>query len=309
MTLLDLFQGRRQLIVRHFMFAPEAKEGCVGCSMQADNVGNLSHMHARDTSFVMIARAPIEKIEQFKARMGWSHIPWVSSFGSDFNYDFNVSMEKGELPAVSSFIRDGEKIYHASSVFDRGGEVFINTYNYLDVTPLGRQEEGLAHPWDWWRHHDRYDSDEAANPGENWWTGSTSSGCARTARPPSRRRPARSDAGAVGRRRPTRRGGRFPAGRRGPSPGSRPPPCARRRACVAAPRGRAAQVTVTLCRGVGGGAAAGARRGMPPSIRRAAADGEPASTVKVTSIRSGVSSSRSVCWLTVSAPTTGCAMS
>ncbi|MFI0795894.1 DUF899 domain-containing protein [Micromonospora rubida] len=170
-TLLELFQGRRQLLVRHFMFDPKAEEGCVGCSMQADNVGDLSHMHARDTSFVMIARAPLEKIEQFKARMGWAHIPWVSSYGSDFNYDFNVTMEKGELPAVSSFIRDGEQIFHASSVFDRGGEVFINTYNYLDVTPLGRQEEELAHPWDWWRHHDRYDAEQAANPGENWWTG------------------------------------------------------------------------------------------------------------------------------------------
>lgn len=170
-TLLDLFQGRKQLIVRHFMFDPAWEEGCVGCSMQADNVGDLSHMHARDTSFVMIARAPIEKIEKFKTRMGWTHIPWVSSHGSDFNYDFNVTMEKGELPAVSSFIRDGEQIFHASSVFDRGGEVFINTYNYLDVTPLGRQEEGLAHPWDWWRHHDRYDAEQAPNPGENWWTG------------------------------------------------------------------------------------------------------------------------------------------
>ncbi len=169
-TLLDLFQGRTQLIVRHFMFDPAWEEGCAGCSMQADNIGDLSHVHARDTSLVMIARAPLEKIEKFKARMGWAHIPWVSSFGSDFNYDFNVTMEKGELPAVSSFIREGEKIFHASSVFDRGGEIFINTYNYLDVTPLGRQEEGLAHPWDWWRHHDRYDTENASSPGENWWT-------------------------------------------------------------------------------------------------------------------------------------------
>ncbi|WBB96060.1 MULTISPECIES: DUF899 domain-containing protein [unclassified Solwaraspora] len=170
LTLLDLFEGRRQLVVRHFMYAPGDKEGCIGCSMQADSVGELSHMWARDTTFVMISRAPLADFQAFKARMGWE-IPWYSSFGSDFNYDYEVSTEQGESPGVSAFYRDGDDVYFTYSIFDRGGEIFKNFYNYLDITHLGRREDELEHPWDWWRHKDRYDAENAAVPGANWWNG------------------------------------------------------------------------------------------------------------------------------------------
>ncbi|WP_216204420.1 DUF899 domain-containing protein [Amycolatopsis aidingensis] len=169
-TLLDLFEGRRQLVVRHFMFGPDDEEGCIGCSMQADSVGELAHMWARDTTFVMISRAPLSKLEPFKARMGWD-MPWYSSFGSDFNYDYEVTSELGESPGVSAFIRDGDEVFFTYSIFDRGGEIFKNFYNYLDITALGRQEDQLEHPWDWWRHKDRYDDANAAAPGANWWNG------------------------------------------------------------------------------------------------------------------------------------------
>jgi predicted dithiol-disulfide oxidoreductase (DUF899 family) len=168
--LLDLFEGRRQLIVRHFMFDPGWEEGCIGCSMQTDSVGELAHLWARDTSFVLVSRAPLAKLEPFKARMGWT-FPWYSSFGSDFNWDYEVTTEQGESPGVSAFIRDGDDIFHTYSIFDRGGEIFKNFYNYLDITFLGRQEEQLEHPWDWWRFKDRYETAGSAGPGENWWNG------------------------------------------------------------------------------------------------------------------------------------------
>lgn len=170
LSLLDLFEGRRQLVVRHFMYAPGDEEGCIGCSMQADSVGELSHMWARDTTFVMISRAPLADFQAFKARMGWE-IPWYSSFGSDFNYDYEVSTEQGESPGVSAFYRDGDDVYFTYSIFDRGGEIFKNFYNYLDITHLGRREDELEHPWDWWRHKDRYDVEDATGPGSNWWNG------------------------------------------------------------------------------------------------------------------------------------------
>ncbi|MFJ2775525.1 DUF899 domain-containing protein [Kitasatospora sp. NPDC087315] len=169
-TLLDLFAGRRQLIVRHFMFEPAWEQGCPGCSMQADSVGHLSHLHARDTSFVMVALAPIARIEPFRERMGWD-IPWVSSYGTEFNRDFHVTTDRGEIPGVSTFLREGDEVFHTNSVFDRGGEATLSPYNYLEMTVLGRQEEGLEHPWDWWRHHDRYEDANAVGPGQNWWNG------------------------------------------------------------------------------------------------------------------------------------------
>jgi len=169
-TLLDLFEGRRQLIVRHFMFEPDADEGCIGCSMQADSVGELAHMWARDTTFVMVSRAPLSRLEPFKARMGWK-MPWYSSFGSDFNYDYEVTTEMGESPGVSTFFRDGDDVFFTYSIFDRGGDIFKSFYNYLDITTLGRQEDVLEHPWDWWRHKDRYGVENAAGPGDNWWNG------------------------------------------------------------------------------------------------------------------------------------------
>ena len=176
-TLGDLFEGRRQLIVYHFMFDPAWDEGCKSCSFVADNfTGALVHLAARDTSFAVISRAPIAKIERFKKRMGWD-FPWLSSFGGDFNYDFQVTVDEahpeynyrpyytaapelrksgppGELPGMSVFLRDGKHLYHTYSTFQRGLDPFMNTYNYLDHTPLGRQEDGR--PMAWLRHHDKY---------------------------------------------------------------------------------------------------------------------------------------------------------
>jgi predicted dithiol-disulfide oxidoreductase (DUF899 family) len=170
LSLLDLFEGRRQLIVRHYMFSPGATEGCIGCSMQADSVGELSHMWARDTTFVMISRAPVADFEPFKKRMGWD-IPWYSSFGTDFNYDYEVSTDKGESPGVSAFYRDGDDVFFTYSIFDRGGDIFKSFYNYLDITHLGRQEDQLEHPWDWWRFKDTYDVADSHGPHDNWWNG------------------------------------------------------------------------------------------------------------------------------------------
>jgi predicted dithiol-disulfide oxidoreductase (DUF899 family) len=170
LTFGELFEGRRQLIVRHFMYGPNDTEGCIGCSMQADSVGELAHMWARDTTFVMVSRAPLAKFQPFKARMGWT-MPWYSSFGSDFNRDFEVSTDQGESPGVSAFYRDGNDIFFTYSIFDRGGDIFKNFYNYLDITHLGRREDELEHPWDWWRHKDRYADETAAPPGTNWWNG------------------------------------------------------------------------------------------------------------------------------------------
>jgi predicted dithiol-disulfide oxidoreductase (DUF899 family) len=102
-TLHDLFEGRRQLIIYHFMFGPDDDEGCRGCSMFVDNIGHPAHLHARDTSLAVISRAPLAKTEPFRARMGWS-VPWYSSFGSDFNYDFKVTTDEGETPVVSVFL-------------------------------------------------------------------------------------------------------------------------------------------------------------------------------------------------------------
>jgi predicted dithiol-disulfide oxidoreductase (DUF899 family) len=169
-TLLDLFDGRRQLIVRHFMFGPDDEEGCIGCSMQTDSIGALEHLWARDTSLVLVSRAPQSKLQPFKTRMGWTY-PWYTTLGAEFNIDFEVTTDQGDSPGVSSFIRDGDAVYHTYSIYDRGGEIFKNFYNYLDITFLGRQEDQLEHPWDWWRLKDRYGDDNAVGPGDNWWNG------------------------------------------------------------------------------------------------------------------------------------------
>jgi predicted dithiol-disulfide oxidoreductase (DUF899 family) len=170
LSLLDMFEGRRQLIVRHYMYAPGDEVGCPGCSMQADSVGELAHIWARDTTFAMVSRAPLADFTPFKERMGWT-MPWYSSYGSDFNYDYEVTSENGESPGVSAFYRDGDRVFHTYSIYDRGGEIFKNFYNYLDITHLGRQEDELAHPWDWWRFKDEYDSEDAHVAGDNHWNG------------------------------------------------------------------------------------------------------------------------------------------
>jgi predicted dithiol-disulfide oxidoreductase (DUF899 family) len=166
-TLLDLFEGRRQLILYHFMFAPDVHgwptAGCDGCSMFVDQVGHLAHFHARDTSFVLVSRAPLENIEPFKERMGW-RIPWYSSAGSDFNRDFGVTTDRGETFGLSVFLRDGDDVYRTYFTNRRGVEALGSVWTFLDLTPLGRQEtwedspEGYPQtaPYQWWRLHDEY---------------------------------------------------------------------------------------------------------------------------------------------------------
>jgi predicted dithiol-disulfide oxidoreductase (DUF899 family) len=164
-SLLDLFDGRRQLILYHFMFAPGSKP-CTGCSSFTDNVGHLAHLHARNTSLVFVARAPLSEIQLFKKRMGWT-VPWFSSFGTDFNYDFGVTTDKGETFGFSVFLRDsGDNIYRSYFTTSRGADRLRLDFNLLDLTPLGRQEEWedspagwpQTPPYAWWRKHDEYDA-------------------------------------------------------------------------------------------------------------------------------------------------------
>ena len=179
-SLLDLFDGRRQLIIYHFMFDPSWDEGCPSCSYLVDNIGHLAHLHARDTSLALVSRAPLSKIEPFKQRMGWT-VPWYSSFGSSFNYDFHVTLDEavtpveynytgkmelvqkgevyftqGESHGVSVFLRDDDSIFHAYSTYARGADLLVGTYNYLDLTPKGRDEDGLRFTMAWVRRHDKY---------------------------------------------------------------------------------------------------------------------------------------------------------
>jgi predicted dithiol-disulfide oxidoreductase (DUF899 family) len=166
--LLDMFEGRRQLILYHFMFAPDVhgwpSAGCDGCSMFVDQVGHLAHLHARDTSFALVSRAPLENIEPFKKRMGWV-IPWYSSARSDFNSDFGVTTERGETFGLSVFLRDGDDVYRTYFTNRRGIEALGSVWTFLDLTPLGRQEtwedspEGYPQtpPYQWWRLHDEYE--------------------------------------------------------------------------------------------------------------------------------------------------------
>ncbi|WP_094709609.1 DUF899 domain-containing protein [Hahella sp. CCB-MM4] len=159
-SLLDLFEGRRQLILYHFMYA---ESPCTGCSMVVDNIGHIAHIQARNTSFVMVSRAPYPKLVAFKQRMGWD-IPWYSSHDSDFNIDFNATRENGEMFAVSVFLREGEKIYRTYYTTLRGVEYLGSIWSYLDLTPMGRQElwedspEDVIQtpPYQWMRLHDGY---------------------------------------------------------------------------------------------------------------------------------------------------------
>lgn len=164
-SLLDLFEGRHQLILYHFMFGPDWDEGCEGCSMVVDNMGHPAHLHARDTSRVLVSRAPLAKLEAYKARMGWT-IPWYSSFDSDFNIDFGVTTDEGETFRLSVFLRDGDSIYYTYFTDGRGVEYLGSNWSYLDLTPFGRQEAWedspagwpQTPPYAWWRRHDEYDA-------------------------------------------------------------------------------------------------------------------------------------------------------
>ena len=183
-TLGDLFAGRSQLVGKHFMFGPDWTEGCVGCSFEIDQVGGaLVHLEHHDVSYVVVSRAPLEKLEAFRQRMGW-RIKWVSSYGNDFNYDFHVSfrpeeLAKGEayynyavrpigideMSGRSVFYRDAKgDIFHTYSSFARGGELNLVSYAVLDVTPKGRNETINGNLTDWVRHHDRYDTGDRVNP-------------------------------------------------------------------------------------------------------------------------------------------------
>jgi len=175
--LADLFGGRSQLIVYHFMLGPDWEEGCPSCSLLADHFdGMVAHLEQRDVSFVVVSRAPLSQIEKFKTRMGW-RFKWVSSFGSDFNFDYQVSATpeekaKGianynyeitefpseERPGASVFCKNAAgEVFHTYSSYGRGLDIFIGTYNFLDIAPKGRDEDGLEWSMAWVRHHDRYD--------------------------------------------------------------------------------------------------------------------------------------------------------
>jgi len=186
-SLADLFCGKSQSIVYHFMLGPDWEAGCPSCSLLADHFdGAIIHLAQRDVSFVVVSRAPLRQIEAFKRRMGW-RFKWVSSFGSDFNYDYQVSIspqEKAggkvmynyelienfpseERPGASVFFKNAAgEVFHTYSTYDRGLDILIGAYNFLDLAPKGRDEEGLAWSMAWVRHHDRYEGavvDKAAS--------------------------------------------------------------------------------------------------------------------------------------------------
>ncbi|MGY5114575.1 DUF899 domain-containing protein [Streptomyces sp. 900105755] len=159
-TLLDLFDGRAQLVVHHFMFAPEWETGCPCCAAFLDQVGHLAHLRARGTSFAAVSRAPFTRILPFKARMGWT-LPWYSSGNTDFDRDFNrdfeativVDDEPVERPGISCFLREHDRVFHTYSVYDRGLDGLGPTTSLLDLTALGRLPEG----GDRVRYHDEYE--------------------------------------------------------------------------------------------------------------------------------------------------------
>lgn len=172
-SLLDLFEGRRQLVIYHFMFDPQWSKGCVGCTGYIDAIGDLSMLNVRNTTFAVVSRAPLAKLEAYKASKGWD-IQWYSSFGSDFNYDYHVTLDesvtpieynyrnledmkrrtepngmKGEEHGLSVFFRLGDEVYHTYSAYARGTESLTDAYQILDVTPYGRQEDFEDSPPGW----------------------------------------------------------------------------------------------------------------------------------------------------------------
>jgi predicted dithiol-disulfide oxidoreductase (DUF899 family) len=162
-SLLDLFEGRRQLIIYHFMYHTNEDRFCDGCSFFVDQVSHLAHLHARDTSFAVVSVAPFAKIKTFKKRMGWT-VPFFSSFRSDFNRDFGVTTDEGETFGLSVFLRNGKEIFHTYFTDGRGVEHLGSVWTFLDLTPYGRQEDWedspkgwpQTPPYTWWRYHDEY---------------------------------------------------------------------------------------------------------------------------------------------------------
>jgi predicted dithiol-disulfide oxidoreductase (DUF899 family) len=184
LKLSDLFDGNSQLIVYHFMYAPGAKEGCPGCSFLADHIdGPRLHLQHHDVTLAVVSRAPFAEFQPFKQRMGWK-FPWYSSFGSDFNFDYNVSWTEeslaadgtpsynfaevpnkkpGEAPGTSVFIKDADgTIYHTYSSYARGGDILLGAHNYLDLTPKGRNESSTM---EWLKHHDKYEGAQSGASG------------------------------------------------------------------------------------------------------------------------------------------------
>lgn len=197
-TLADLFDKRSQLIIYHFMFGPGWKEGCPSCSFLGDHFdGSTIHLANRDVTLAVVSRATLPEIEAFKKRMGW-RFKWVSSFGSDFNYDYHVSFTpeqraqgkvyynygdtvfpSEEGPGLSVFAKDKDgDIFHTYSTYGRGLDIFLGAYNFLDHVPKGRDEEGLAHTMAWVRHHDKYADNYFADPKASYTQpASTGSSC------------------------------------------------------------------------------------------------------------------------------------
>jgi predicted dithiol-disulfide oxidoreductase (DUF899 family) len=182
-TLADLFEGRSQLVVYHFMFGPDWVEGCQSCSLLADHFdGSVPHLNARDVTFVVISRAPLSQIEAFKKRMGWK-FKWVSSYRTDFNFDYQAAFTKeekakgevyynytmqnfppDEAPGVSVFYKDeAGEVFHTYSTYGRGLDILVGAYNFLDMAPKGRDEEGLAFSMAWVRHHDKYEKNQVVD--------------------------------------------------------------------------------------------------------------------------------------------------
>jgi predicted dithiol-disulfide oxidoreductase (DUF899 family) len=173
LSLLDLFGGRRQLIVYHFMFDPTWEKGCPGCTGYVDDLGDMSKLNDRDTTFILISRAPLTRLQAYKALRGWD-VPWYSSFGSDFNYDFHATLDEtvapvmsnfrtkaeieaqegpsaivGEEHGLSVFFRFGDELFHSYSTYARGTEVLTDTRSLLDTTPYGRQQDFEDSPPGW----------------------------------------------------------------------------------------------------------------------------------------------------------------
>ena len=186
-TLSELFDGRTQLMIYHFMMGPDWTEGCASCSFLADHIdGSVVHLAHRDVTLIAVSRAPLASLEDFRKRMGW-RFTWASSFGSEFNYDYGVSFTEQQLasgrglynfdllrfpldeaPGLSVFYKPqpGEaagEVFHTYSTYARGGEALIGAYHYLEFAPKGRDEDGLAFTMSWLRHHDRYDEHYAVD--------------------------------------------------------------------------------------------------------------------------------------------------
>ena len=188
-TLAELFAGRSQLVVYHFMFGPDWQEGCPSCSFVSDHIdAALPHLAARDVKVIMVSRAPLAKLQAFKKRMGW-RFDWVSSHDTDFNSEFHVSFSKEELaqgkvdynytlqefpsaeaPGLSVFCRNSAgEIFHTYSTYGRGLDAILSTYTILDMVPRGRDEQQLSFPMEWIRYHDRYGTDQFADAEKPYW--------------------------------------------------------------------------------------------------------------------------------------------